>query len=384
MTELPASAAQDLEEFLALGRALKQRLVERDDVIDGALAALVSGHHVLLLGPPGTAKSLLARLICESLQGATYFQWLLTRFTTPEELFGPIDLSALEKGRYERRIEGHLPTAHIAFIDEIFKSNSAILNALLTLLNERRFHNAGGPVDAPLLSLFAASNEVPEDDSLGALHDRFLLRFWVDAVVDDRRFISMLALQRSGDAPPIPTLELSTLERLQAAAQSIAIPDGVLATLAAVRRQAARRGLDVSDRRYVQMLSVLRGFALLDGKSEVDTDMVAKLHACLWSDPDERGAAQDAIADALSGFEDEAERLLIQAKEVHAFARRPHERAEEEARAAIEAHTKLGRLLGAFDRLTTVAQARGATGDGLEEMRDEIASLQQDILAEDF
>src|SRR4030095_3811076 len=127
--------------------------------------------------------------------GARYFQWLLTRFTTPEELFGAVSLRALEEGDYRRLTTHKLPEAHIAFLDEVFKSSSSILNTILTLMNERRFHNGREVVQVPLLTLVAASNELPEDDELLALNDRFLLRFVVDYVEEDFRFLKLLQAQ---------------------------------------------------------------------------------------------------------------------------------------------------------------------------------------------
>src|SRR5947209_16793973 len=137
---------------------LEQAFVERSEVIEGALVALLSRSHVLLIGPPGTAKSMLADELCRRVDGARYFQWLLTKFTTPEEVFGAVSLKALEADEYRRVTTAKLPEAHIAFLDEIFKASSSILNALLTLLNERRFHNGRASIAVPLLTVFGAAN----------------------------------------------------------------------------------------------------------------------------------------------------------------------------------------------------------------------------------
>src|SRR6185295_4550242 len=150
---LPARLAQ-------LARALEARFLGKDEVIRLLLIATIAGEHAVLVGPPGTAKSALIRMYARLIQ-AKYFEYLLTRFTEPNEIFGPVDIAAFREGRYQRRIEGMLPASEVVFLDEVFKSNSAILNSLLTLLNERRYTSGGVVIKAPLLSCFGASNEVP-------------------------------------------------------------------------------------------------------------------------------------------------------------------------------------------------------------------------------
>src|SRR5215469_1919998 len=170
MAALPQQAPRDtLPSRLAqLARELEGRFLGKEEVIRLLLIATIAGEHAVLIGPPGTAKSALIRMFARLLH-ARYFEYLLTRFTEPNEIFGPVDIAAFREGRYQRRTEGMLPESEIVFLDEVFKSNSAILNALLTLLNERRFTSGGAVLRAPLLSAFGASNEVPADESLTAI-----------------------------------------------------------------------------------------------------------------------------------------------------------------------------------------------------------------------
>ena len=158
-----------------LAHALQERFLGKEEVIRLLVVAAIAGEHAVLIGPPGTAKSALIRTFARLMQ-AQYFEYLLTRFTEPNEIFGPVDIGAFREGRYERRTEGMLPEAEIVFLDEVFKSNSAILNALLTLLNERRYASGGTAMRCPLISAFGASNEVPGDETLTAIYDRFILR----------------------------------------------------------------------------------------------------------------------------------------------------------------------------------------------------------------
>src|SRR5688500_8960326 len=263
---------------------LRQTFLERVDLIDGALAALLSSHHLLIIGPPGTAKSMLADELCRRIEGGNYFQWLFTRFTTPEEIFGAVSLKALEQDDYRRVTNRKLPEAHIAFLDEIFKANSSILNAILTLINERLFHNGKEIARVPLLTLFGASNELPEEEELTALYDRFLLRFVVNYISEDFRFLRMLESQAQ---PERTILSLAELNELQQSARALMIPSHVYRGIADTRRELTNKNRHASDRRYRQSLALLQAHAFLEGEKEVQEKDLFFLEHVLWRDPAE-------------------------------------------------------------------------------------------------
>ena len=250
---------------------LEQGLVERRQCVRLCLLAALAGEHTLLIGPPGTAKSELARRLHTVFRDGRYFERLLTRFSVPEELFGPLSIRALEEDRYERHTDGFLPDASIAFIDEVFKANSAILNALLTLLNEREFDNGAGRQACPLISAVGATNDVPEDEVGEAFFDRFLVRLPVAAVSADG-FGALLEAGRVRDwTPPGPQsrLDAGDLARLAGEAAAVAVPAEFVAVLAELRRHFAEQPIHVSDRRWVKIVWLLRVAAASEGRAAV-------------------------------------------------------------------------------------------------------------------
>ncbi len=295
------------ERLRGLLQGLETGLLEREAAVRLALLSALAGEHVLLIGPPGTAKSELARRLHRAFDGARYFERLLTRFSTPEELFGPLSLKALEADRYERQTEGFLPTAGIAFLDEVFKANSAILNALLTLLNEREFDNGSGREDTPLVSVVAASNEVPADEALVAFFDRFLVRVPVAPVGDDS-FAALLQLGEASAPPPAAPLTEAERQSVAEAAARVTLGEEALAACAALRAWLAKNGLAVSDRRWRRWVGLMRTAAATEGRREVDA-------VDLWLAPYVAAARPEDVPPIAAWFEAELLRAVPQSAE---------------------------------------------------------------------
>ncbi len=281
---LPARLAQ-------LARALQERFLGKDEVIRLLIIAAIAGEHAVLIGPPGTAKSALIRTFARLIQ-ANYFEYLLTRFTEPNEIFGPVDIAAFREGRYERRTEGMLPESEIVFLDEVFKSNSAILNALLTLLNERRYTSGGHVLRCPLLSAFGASNEVPGDETLTAIYDRFILRIRNDNL-DAYHFQDLLqkgleheVLQMT-DAPLQPVVAARELAELQRGLlQRTRFSEEFFSQYKGIVFQIRAEGVSLSDRRVVKILKLFAASAYLDGRAQPDaSDLFVLKH--VWNNEDQ-------------------------------------------------------------------------------------------------
>ena len=297
--------------FHHLRADLMAHFPERKDVIDGAFAAVLAGEHVLLLGPPGTAKSALVRAIAQAFSGS-YFERLLTKFSTPDEIFGPVSLRALEQDRFARVTGGKLPEAEFAFVDEIFKANSAILNSLLSLINERVFHNDGAPVTCPLVSLFGASNELPEGKELEALFDRFLLRFDVGYLIGAGNFRTVILA-----AEPLitTTLSMADLKAAQLEAAKVKITDATVDALITIRDACRAEGIVASDRRWKKSLKIVQASAYLAGEKQTTPEDLAILVDSLWREPKERPKIARLVGKLADPIGTQAAEILDAARE---------------------------------------------------------------------
>jgi MoxR-like ATPase len=262
---------------------LSNTYVERQEVVEMLITAVIARRHAVLVGPPGTAKSALIRDLAAGLGDLTFFSWLLTEFSVPEELFGPLDIAVLEQGQYRRLTGGKLPEAEIAFLDEVFKAGPAILNTLLSLMQERLFYNDGRPTPTPLISLIGASNELPTgEQELEALWDRFTVRLEVGYIREAGNFTRMLT-GSVGHAPQF--LKRAGLAAAQEAAARVGVPSTAIEALVKIRQALADQGIVASDRRYKESLDLLRAAAFLDGRDEVTEEDLLVLQHVLWHDP---------------------------------------------------------------------------------------------------
>jgi len=289
----PVDVARASAAFQEVARQLNTQFLDKQEIIRLMLVSAIAGEHMVIVGPPGTAKSAMIDMFAR-LVDAQYFEYLLTRFTEPNELFGPVDIAAFREGRYTRRTEGMLPQAEIVFLDEIFKSNSAILNSLLHVINERKFTNGSQVIEVPLISLYAASNEVPNDESLAAMFDRFLLRVLSDNL-DSYHFhelmnkgITLEVSKMTGRGKGLrPVISAADLRALQGAFDRFMVfPDDFLAKYKGLIFQIRSEGISVSDRRAVKLLKLFAASAVFDGRTRVhDGDFFVLRH--IWNNLDQ-------------------------------------------------------------------------------------------------
>ena len=336
-----------LERFKLLLQEMNRGIYEKNTEISLSLLAALAGESVILLGPPGVAKSMVARQLKTAFRDAQSFEYLMSRFSTPDEIFGPVSIQKLKTSdTYERTVEGYLPTADVVFLDEIWKAGPAIQNTLLTVINEKIFRNGNREMHLPLKLLVAASNELPaKGEGLEALWDRFVIRIESRPIKLEKNFRAMLleshadfsrstrvlghadfadnadfsgSMGKSGSTD-FSDLKITAEEYAEWAEKicKIGVKEEVLDAISAIRKSlravnvdeaAERRNIYVSDRRWKNIVRLLRTSAFMQDREEVDICDLLPIYHCLWQEPEERDAIRSIVIRAL--FSPFAEKLV--------------------------------------------------------------------------
>jgi MoxR-like ATPase len=400
-----------LERFKQLLGEMNRGIYEKETEISLSLLAALAGESIILLGPPGVAKSMVARQLKTAFRDAQSFEYLMSRFSTPDEIFGPVSIQKLKTSdTYERAVEGYLPTADVVFLDEIWKAGPAIQNTLLTVINEKIFRNGNREMHLPLKLLVAASNELPaKGEGLEALWDRFVIRIESRPIKLEKNFRAMLLESHAdfsgstgvlghadfADNADFSDLKITAEEYAEWAEKicKIGVKEEVLDAISAIRKSlravnvdeaAERRNIYVSDRRWKNIVRLLRTSAFMQDREEVDICDLLPIYHCLWQEPEERDAIRNIVIRALfSPFADklvEMKNALAEDIKYHRVRRNPEDGRdyEGEIENLSDGLSSLERQLG--ENLFASADDKAEISAYLRDFYKELAFTRQDTM----
>lgn len=400
-----------LERFKQLLGEMNRGIYEKETEISLSLLAALAGESIILLGPPGVAKSMVARQLKTAFRDAQSFEYLMSRFSTPDEIFGPVSIQKLKTSdTYERAMEGYLPTADVVFLDEIWKAGPAIQNTLLTVINEKIFRNGNREMHLPLKLLVAASNELPaKGEGLEALWDRFVIRIESRPIKLETNFRAMLLESHAdfsgstgilghadfADNADFSDLKITAEEYAEWAEKicKIGVKEEVLDAISAIRKSlravnvdeaAERRNIYVSDRRWKNIVRLLRTSAFMQDREEVDICDLLPIYHCLWQEPEERDAIRNIVIRALfSPFADklvEMKNALAEDIKYHRVRRNPEDGRdyEGEIENLSDGLTSLEKQLG--ENLFASADDKAEISAYLRDFYKELAFTRQDTM----
>ena len=406
-----------LERFKQLLGEMNRGIYEKETEISLSLLAALAGESIILLGPPGVAKSMVARQLKTAFREAQSFEYLMSRFSTPDEIFGPVSIQKLKTSdTYERAVEGYLPTADVVFLDEIWKAGPAIQNTLLTVINEKIFRNGNREMHLPQKLLVAASNELPaKGEGLEALWDRFVIRIESRPIKLEKNFRAMLLEVKSEEqrTSEVKSEERGVKEQSSAAEgkansnaitaeeyagwteriDKIGVKIEVLDAISAIRKSlravnvdeaAERRNIYVSDRRWKNIVRLLRTSAFMQDREEVDICDLLPIYHCLWQEPEERDAIRNIVIRALfSPFADklvEMKNALAEDIKYHRVRRNPEDGRdyEGEIETLSDGLSSLEKQLG--ENLFASADDKAEISAYLRDFYKELAFTRQDTM----
>ena len=418
-----------IERFKLLLREMNRGIYEKETEISLSLLAALAGESIILLGPPGVAKSMVARQLKNAFRDAHSFEYLMSRFSTPDEIFGPVSIQKLKSSdTYERAVDGYLPTADVVFLDEIWKAGPAIQNTLLTVINEKIFRNGNREMHLPLKLLVAASNELPaKGEGLEALWDRFVIRIESRPIKMEKNFRAMLLEVKSSlevkseerrvkkqssaaegkvnstdlfedtisDEQIGADVSISPAEYAEwsQAINKIGVKEEVLDAISRIRKAlravnvdeaAERRNIYVSDRRWKNIVRLLRTSAFMQDREEVDICDLLPIYHCLWQEPEERDAIRSIVIRSLfAPFADklvEMKKALAEDIQYHHVRKNPDDGRdyEGEIESLSDGLTSLERQLG--DNLFVSADDKAEISAYLRDFYKELAFTRQDTM----
>lgn len=359
--------------------------VERDELIKIMQLAIATGTNLLMLGPPGTAKSAITYELCGRIENANYFQWMLNKTSDPSEIFGPFSVKEMENDKFLRITTGKLPEAHIAFMDEVFKSNAPTLNALLTIMNEHIFYNDGKPQPVPLISMFGASNEPPEDETLDAMYDRFIFRMNVQYIHDAANKKRMHSNYIDGRAGLLglaakTTISLAELQTLQQAAKAVKVPKDVINKFIRLINDLDRQAIHVSDRRQNECFKIMQGSAVLRGSNVVGLDDFKSLIYVLWEKEEHIPLIESAILKMVNPYDDRFKELKENFNQVKTDIDSITD-SSQKSKKAIESKGVIEKIVGKVNKLINEASKNGKDTTEFTDFRDMMIQYNQQLIS---
>jgi MoxR-like ATPase len=377
-----------------VGGELRAELVEREVEIDLLLRSIIGRTNGLLIGEPGVAKSLAINSFISHVDGAQLFELLLAKDTPSEQVLGPVSLAALEKDEFKRITTGKIAEAHLGFLDEIFKANSTVLNALLKIINERKFDNNGHSIKVPLWAVLGASNELPgtDRDDLRAFRDRFGWTKMVEHVRTSEGLRNVIAGQlvrnRGEEVATSHTIvTVQEVEELQQASALVKLPDPVMKALTELRSRAESENLRISVRRMFEGIKLMQAAAVLSDRTEVSSEDMKVFEHVLWTDPEDAAAAYQLTLEYAGAITKKAAKLRSEFDEQkNALSDLKAEMPTDGSVPETELMGNIGRVSNMLKKLdervqsaTDAAQEEGHDHTELDELSGDIGSARDDV-----